>query len=170
MENLFKVIRIYCKFGQEILEPVIQLSMEKREIKYIALFVRSIKKLSSAKKIVDSIFEESSALERNTPFFIILAELVSEFRELDLSNYMDTLNHEIIKTITTVIDPYSPEELKKILCEDPSISGTCILRSIGKILVYSLPESKDPNSQKSWSSIERVFAIIGSVIDHSHSV
>jgi len=57
MENLIKLIKLYCRYGQEHYEEVIELAIRMRDIKYIAIFIKSIKRQESAQKILDHIFE-----------------------------------------------------------------------------------------------------------------
>lgn len=94
------------------------MAIEERDIKYLAIFIKSIKSIEKAQTILQYIFEESSLFERDTPFFFIISELTLEFPLLNLGSYHQTLSQEIIKVITTVVDPSTEDELKKLTNED----------------------------------------------------
>jgi hypothetical protein len=67
-----------------------------------------------------------------------------EFPSLDLSNFHQTLSQEIIKVITTIVDPATEEDIKKLTSEDPCIGVQCTLKSIAKILVNCLQPMSTP--------------------------
>lgn len=147
-----------------------KLAILNRDIRYIALFSRSIKNQSTAEKLLNFLFEESSVFERTIPFYSTIAELLFEFPNLNISEYRDTLSYDIIKSITSVVDPESEESLKKLVEADSCVGVPSILKSIAKILIYSIKPMADSDWEVNWSSIDRIFSIIKGIVDHSHPV
>jgi hypothetical protein len=92
IEELIKVIKLYCRYGEECCEEIIELSIRKKDIKYLAVFIKSVKSLHFAERILWYIFEESNMFERNASFFYVLAEVTRLFPDINITRYFNTLS------------------------------------------------------------------------------
>ena len=83
-------------------------------------------------------FVESSLWDRDIWWFFILSKIVKKFPQIDYTQFYPTLFHETIKVITTLIEPLTEEDVKKLLNYDASLGICSILSSIAKILTNLL--------------------------------
>lgn len=153
IEEFIKAVRNFSRFGQDCYEEALELSVAKRDIKYLALFVRSINSETTAQILLEKVFAESSLWDRDASFFYILNVLTDKFPNLPIQHHYQTLFQEIIKVITCVIDPATEEDIKRLINEDPYIGVNCILRSVAQILVNLLRPTHEAGWQSVWSCV-----------------
>lgn len=76
--------------------------------------------------------------DRDGCWFFILSELMRKFPQLDYTPYYPTLLQEIIKMVTTLIDPYTDDDVKKLMSSDPLIPIPSLFKSAANILNFLL--------------------------------
>ena len=103
MEEFLKFILAFSKYGQDCTPQLIEMAIKKKDIRLVAFFISSVKNKENANKILQIMFIESSLWERDTWWFFILSKLTKNFPDIDYTQYHQTLFHETIKIITTLI-------------------------------------------------------------------
>lgn len=102
---------------------------------------------------MEKIFAESSLWDRESCFYFIISEITRKFPNINYSIYYETLFHETIKIMTTIIDPTTEEDIKKVVNPEVSLNLPPILKSIASILVNLLKPMSEPGWEVVWISI-----------------
>ena len=74
------------------------------DIRYLAIFLRSIKTEASAFRLLRELFSDNNLWDRDCSWFYILGEIVKKFPKLDYSKYYQTIMQEVIRSFTTIIN------------------------------------------------------------------
>lgn len=104
VEELSKFTMFFSKFGEDVVEEALGLSIEYNDIRYLVIFLRSIRTEAAAKRLLGELFSDNNLWDRDSFWFFILSELVKKFPRLDYSAYYQTIMQEVIKAFTTLID------------------------------------------------------------------
>lgn len=104
VEELSKFTMFFSRFGEEVVEEALGLSIDYNDIRYLVIFLRSIRTEAAAKRLLGELFSDNNLWDRDSFWFFILSELVKKFPKLDYSAYYQTIMQEVIKAFTTLID------------------------------------------------------------------
>lgn len=104
VEELSKFTLFFSRFGEEVVEEALALSIDYNDIRYLVVFLRSIKTEAAAKRLLGELFSDNNLWDRDSFWFFILSELVKKFPRIDYSAYYQTIMQEAIKAFTTLID------------------------------------------------------------------
>ena len=104
IEDLSKFILFYSRFGEDRIEGALQMAIECNDIRYLCIFVRSIKNEASGRRLLRELFSDNNLWDRDCSWFYILGEIVKKFPKIDYSQYYQTIMQEIIRAFTTILN------------------------------------------------------------------
>lgn len=166
VEELSKFTLFFSRFGEEVVEEALALSIDYNDIRYLVVFLRSIKTEAAAKRLLGELFSDNNLWDRDSFWFFILSELVKKFPRLDYSAYYQTIMQEAIKAFTTLIDSDNEEALKKLTAADAFLQVQPTLKSVALALAYLLLPESQPQHVFIRACVERLFNIVVTSLDH----
>jgi len=91
IEELSKFILYFSRFGEEVIEEGLQLSVEYSDIRYLVIFIRSLKSEGAALRLLVELFADNNLWDRDCFWFYILSEIIKKFPRIDYSPYYQTI-------------------------------------------------------------------------------
>lgn len=140
--------------------------MEYNDIRYLVIFLRSLKTEAAALKLLGELFSDNNLWDRDCFWFYILSEIIKKFPKLDYSSYYQTIMQEVIRAFTTIIEGSNEEGLKKLTATDPFLLIQPVLKSVALAMVYLLLPASQPQHSFIKSCIHRLFCLVTSSLDH----
>ena len=142
------------------------MAIDCNDIRYLVIFLRSIKSQSSALKLLAELFSDNNLWDRDCSWFYILGELVKKFPRIDYSAYYQTIMHQVIKAFTIIINGDNEDSLKKLTTSDNYLQIQPVLKSVAMTLAYLILPASQPQHYFIKSCIQRVFVLIISSLDY----
>ena len=144
IEELSKFTLFFSRFGEEVVEEALALSITYNDIRYLVVFLRSIRSEAAAKRLLRELFSDNNLWDRDSFWFFILSELVKRFPCIDYSAYYQTIMQEVIKAFTTLIDGDNDDAVKKLTASDSFLQVQPALKSVALALAYLLLPDSQP--------------------------
>jgi len=144
IEELSKFTLFFSRFGEEVVEEALALSINYNDIRYLVVFLRSIRSEAAAKRLLGELFSDNNLWDRDSFWFFILSELVKRFPRIDYSAYYQTIMQEVIKAFTTLIDGDNDDAVKKLTASDSFLQVQPALKSVALALAYLLLPDSQP--------------------------
>jgi hypothetical protein len=91
VEELSKFTLFFSRFGEEVVEEALTLSIDYNDIRYLVIFLRSIKTEGAARRLLTELFSDNNLWDRDCFWFFILSEIIKKFPRLDYSSYYQTI-------------------------------------------------------------------------------
>lgn len=73
VEELSKFTLFFSRFGEEVVEEALALSIDYNDIRYLVVFLRSIKSEHAAKRLLAELFSDNNLWDRDSFWFFILS-------------------------------------------------------------------------------------------------
>ena len=144
IEELSKFTLFFSRFGEEVVEEALALSITYNDIRYLVVFLRSIRSEAAAKRLLRELFSDNNLWDRDSFWFFILSELIKRFPRIDYSAYYQTIMQEVIKAFTTLIDGDNDDAVKKLTASDSFLQVQPALKSVALALAYLLLPDSQP--------------------------
>jgi hypothetical protein len=163
---LSKFTLFFSRFGEEVVEEALALSIDYNDIRYLVVFLRSIRSEPAAHRLLGELFSDNNLWDRDSFWFFILSELVKRFPRIDYSAYYQTIMQEVIKAFTTLIDGDNDDAVKKLTSSDSFLQVQPALKSVALALAYLLLPDSQPQHVFIRACVERLFNIVITSLDH----
>lgn len=164
VEELNTFTRKASKYGKDITMDVLNLTIEQREMKYLALFIPCLEDEKNGDTLLEEIMCESGSWDRDCHWFFVISKIVEKFPQLDFSRYFHTIFQTVIKNFNS-IEENSEADLPGVLLPDDITGIRSVLRSDADILIGLIVPKSNPMCNTVWSYIERLLTLIVSPLN-----
>lgn len=133
------------------MKEVFQFAVEKREIRYIALFIQCVSERSNAEMLLRELFEVNGFWDQDLNWLFILQTIIKKFPDLDYARRFQPIFLNIIKFVNDTLN--GPEGELSGLYEEELLGLPTASRSISKIIVGLIVPSTKPHYNQIWMYI-----------------
>jgi hypothetical protein len=133
------------------MDKVFEMAVNKRELRYIAIFIGCLKKEENAKMLIKELFEVNGFWEQDHNWFFIISVIMKKFPALEYTRRFSTIFLNAISVVSETLNASENDETR--LFGEESIGVPPMVRSIPEVMVNLIVPSTKAHCEQVWMYI-----------------